>query len=127
VIAGIYEGDSSVVNVIEGHPHLPVIAVSGIDTTVKVRLSFRIFLCADIDFYCCSCLRPSMATTSANFRESDNSIPSLKGTLRRLKEGREEELTSHSCCCITDEQEFCFKKNLLEEQRDISALPSKIL
>jgi WD40 repeat protein len=35
-IAGIYEGDSSVVNVIEGHPHLPVIAVSGIDTTIKV-------------------------------------------------------------------------------------------
>lgn len=34
---GIYEGDGSVVNVIEGHPYLPLIAVSGIDTTVKVR------------------------------------------------------------------------------------------
>ncbi len=33
---GIYEGDSSVVNMVEGHPQLPVIAVSGIDTTVKV-------------------------------------------------------------------------------------------
>ncbi len=33
----ILEGDSSVVNVIEGHPHLPLVAVSGIDTTVKVR------------------------------------------------------------------------------------------
>lgn len=33
---GIYEGDGSVVNVIEGHPYLPLIAVSGIDTTVKV-------------------------------------------------------------------------------------------
>lgn len=32
----IIEGDGSVVNVIEGHPHLPLIAVSGIDTTVKV-------------------------------------------------------------------------------------------
>lgn len=32
----ILEGDSSVVNVIEAHPHLPVIAVSGIDTTVKL-------------------------------------------------------------------------------------------
>ena len=35
-IRGIYEGDSSVVNVVEGHPHLPLVAVSGIDTTVKV-------------------------------------------------------------------------------------------
>lgn len=33
---GIYEGDGSIVNVIEGHPRLPLIAVSGIDTTVKV-------------------------------------------------------------------------------------------
>lgn len=32
----IIEGDGSVVNVIEGHPHLPLIAVSGIDTTVKL-------------------------------------------------------------------------------------------
>lgn len=36
---GIYEGDESVVNVIEGHPSLPLIAVSGIDTTVKVSTS----------------------------------------------------------------------------------------
>ncbi|KAF8640101.1 hypothetical protein AX17_001339 [Amanita inopinata Kibby_2008] len=35
-LQGIYEGDGSIVNVIEGHPYLPVIAVSGIDTTVKV-------------------------------------------------------------------------------------------
>ncbi|KAJ4478155.1 WD40 repeat-like protein [Lentinula aciculospora] len=33
---GIYEGDSAVVNVIEGHPHLPLVAVSGIDHTVKL-------------------------------------------------------------------------------------------
>ncbi|KAF5333136.1 hypothetical protein D9611_002459 [Ephemerocybe angulata] len=33
---GIYEGDSSVVNVVEGHPSLPLVAVSGIDTTVKL-------------------------------------------------------------------------------------------
>ncbi|KAG6896389.1 hypothetical protein C0993_008471, partial [Termitomyces sp. T159_Od127] len=32
---GIYEGDGSVVNMIEGHPHLPLIAVSGIDHTIK--------------------------------------------------------------------------------------------
>ncbi|KAH9938149.1 WD40-repeat-containing domain protein [Fomitopsis serialis] len=32
----ILEGDGSVVNVIEGHPHLPLVAVSGIDTTVKL-------------------------------------------------------------------------------------------
>lgn len=35
-LSGIYEGDGSVVNVIEGHPSLPLVAVSGIDTTVKV-------------------------------------------------------------------------------------------
>ena len=35
-LSGIYEGDSSVVNVIEGHPRLPIVAVSGIDTTIKV-------------------------------------------------------------------------------------------
>ncbi|KAI0650815.1 WD40 repeat-like protein [Trametes meyenii] len=32
----ILEGDGSVVNVIEGHPYLPLVAVSGIDTTVKL-------------------------------------------------------------------------------------------
>ncbi|KZP33014.1 WD40 repeat-like protein [Athelia psychrophila] len=32
---GIYEGDGSVVNVIRAHPHLPLLAVSGIDTTIK--------------------------------------------------------------------------------------------
>lgn len=34
----ILEGDESIVNVIESHPRLPLIAVSGIDTTVKVTL-----------------------------------------------------------------------------------------
>lgn len=32
----ILEGDGHVVNVIEGHPYLPLVAVSGIDTTVKL-------------------------------------------------------------------------------------------
>ncbi|KAI0320808.1 WD repeat-containing protein [Amylostereum chailletii] len=35
-LCGIYEGDDQVVNVVEGHPHLPLVAVSGIDTTVKL-------------------------------------------------------------------------------------------
>ncbi|PPQ94016.1 hypothetical protein CVT25_009864 [Psilocybe cyanescens] len=35
-LKGIYEGDGTVVNVIEGHPHFPLLAISGIDTTVKV-------------------------------------------------------------------------------------------
>lgn len=35
-IEGIWEGDGSVVNVIETHPFLPIVAVSGIDSTVKV-------------------------------------------------------------------------------------------
>jgi WD repeat-containing protein 42A len=37
---GIYEGDSSVVNMVQGHPELPLIATSGIDTTVKVSIEF---------------------------------------------------------------------------------------
>lgn len=36
---GVYEGDSTVVNVIEPHPILPLCAVSGIDHTVKVMRS----------------------------------------------------------------------------------------
>ena len=41
-LQGIYEGDSNVVNIIEGHPYFPLVAVSGIDTTVKVRvLAFK--------------------------------------------------------------------------------------
>ncbi|KAJ9117123.1 hypothetical protein QFC24_006582 [Naganishia onofrii] len=35
-LEGIWEGDSSVVNVIEQHPSLPLCAVSGIDSTVKL-------------------------------------------------------------------------------------------
>ena len=35
-LEGIWEGDGSVVNVIEQHPSLPLCAVSGIDSTVKV-------------------------------------------------------------------------------------------
>ena len=37
----ILEGDGTVVNVIEGHPYLPLVAVSGIDHTVKVSTSYR--------------------------------------------------------------------------------------
>ncbi|KAG2141736.1 WD40 repeat-like protein [Suillus bovinus] len=35
-LVDILEGDQRVVNVIESHPHLPLVAVSGIDTTVKL-------------------------------------------------------------------------------------------
>ncbi|CUA69076.1 WD repeat protein iqw1 [Schizosaccharomyces pombe 972h-] [Rhizoctonia solani] len=35
-LMGIWEGDGSVVNVIEGHPFLPIVAVSGIDETIKI-------------------------------------------------------------------------------------------
>ncbi|KAH6914871.1 WD repeat-containing protein [Coprinopsis sp. MPI-PUGE-AT-0042] len=35
-LVGIYEGDSSIVNVIEGHPQLPLVACSGLDHTVKL-------------------------------------------------------------------------------------------
>ncbi|KAF8076438.1 WD repeat-containing protein [Lyophyllum atratum] len=33
---GIYEGDSTVVNMVESHPCLPLVAVSGIDHTIKI-------------------------------------------------------------------------------------------
>ena len=36
-IEGTLEGDRTIVNVIADHPSLPLIAASGIDTTVKVR------------------------------------------------------------------------------------------
>jgi len=39
-LVDVLEGDDSVVNVIEGHPTLPLVAVSGIDSTIKV-ISFR--------------------------------------------------------------------------------------
>ncbi|GJJ07429.1 hypothetical protein Clacol_001631 [Clathrus columnatus] len=35
-IVDIHEGDGSIVNVIEQHPYLPILAVSGIDDTVKI-------------------------------------------------------------------------------------------
>lgn len=34
-LEGIWNGDSSVVNVLKCHPHLPVMAISGIDDTVR--------------------------------------------------------------------------------------------
>lgn len=40
-LVDVLEGDDSVVNVIEGHPTLPLVAVSGIDPTIKV-ISFRV-------------------------------------------------------------------------------------
>lgn len=63
----ILEGDGSVVNVIEDHPHLPLIAVSGIDTTVKVRTIYScLFLPLSLrDFYLvvCSCAWPKTLLT----------------------------------------------------------------
>ncbi|KAK8853074.1 hypothetical protein IAR55_003775 [Kwoniella newhampshirensis] len=38
-LEGIWEGDGSVVNVMEQHPTLPLVAVSGIDSTVKMFAS----------------------------------------------------------------------------------------
>ncbi|ORY73852.1 WD40-repeat-containing domain protein [Leucosporidium creatinivorum] len=35
-LVGIFEGDGSVVNVLQSHPRLPLIAISGIDPTVKI-------------------------------------------------------------------------------------------
>ncbi|KAI5480734.1 WD repeat protein [Pseudohyphozyma bogoriensis] len=35
-LKGIYEGDDSVVNCMQPHPRLPILAISGIDTTVKI-------------------------------------------------------------------------------------------
>ncbi|WOO79274.1 Rho1 guanine nucleotide exchange factor 1 [Vanrija pseudolonga] len=54
-LEGIWEGDNEVVNVMSQHPTLPVIAVSGIDSTVKVfaptasRLATSHIRTADVD------------------------------------------------------------------------------
>jgi hypothetical protein len=50
-LEGIWEGDGSVVNVIEQHPSLPLCAVSGIDSTVKVGLPASRPECADSHSY----------------------------------------------------------------------------
>lgn len=47
-LEGIWEGDSAVVNVIEQHPSLPLCAVSGIDSTVKVGHSAETRLGANV-------------------------------------------------------------------------------
>lgn len=61
----ILEGDGTVVNVIEGHPYLPLVAVSGIDTTVKVRFFLTIHQAGDsltnVDFSSFSHLRQARA------------------------------------------------------------------
>ena len=46
-VHGIYEGDESIVNVVEDHPWLPLLAVSGIDKTIKV--SIVVALCYDLE------------------------------------------------------------------------------
>lgn len=35
-IKGIFQGDGQVVNVLQGHPYLPIFAISGIDDTAKI-------------------------------------------------------------------------------------------
>ncbi|QRV87975.1 WD repeat protein [Ceratobasidium sp. AG-Ba] len=35
-LLGIWEGDGEVVNMVEGHPFLPIVATSGIDSTIKI-------------------------------------------------------------------------------------------
>ena len=63
-LRGIYEGDSSIVNMVEGHPHLPLVAVSGIDTTVKVTRP--LFQMTSELIYFLSCLHP--LTSPVNFQ-----------------------------------------------------------
>jgi len=62
---GIYEGDGSVVNVIEAHPRLPLLAVSGIDTTVKLFAPSR----GECEF---SRLRDATNIIEANARRGSN-------------------------------------------------------
>lgn len=60
---GVYEGDGTVVNVIESHPRLPLVAVSGIDTTVKVSSRMRASITYETDQCSCSHLRTTRATS----------------------------------------------------------------
>jgi len=55
---GIYEGDGSVVNVIEAHPTLPLLAVSGIDHEPKVSPPFTRFCSQTLTLWF-SCLAPA--------------------------------------------------------------------
>jgi WD40 repeat protein len=62
-VVDVLEGDDSIVNVIEGHPTLPLVAVSGIDTTIKV-ISSQICLDYPIESVTavvCPCSRASDA------------------------------------------------------------------
>lgn len=62
-LVDVLEGDDSIVNVIEGHPTLPLVAVSGIDTTIKV-MSIQICLDYPIESVIavvCPCSRASDA------------------------------------------------------------------
>ena len=67
----ILEADEHVVNVIEGHPHLPLIAASGIDTTVKVRRSalanrvLKLTRVTSLDIVVCACPRGKRALSHA--------------------------------------------------------------
>lgn len=60
-LVDVLEGDGSVVNVIEGHPTLPLVAVSGIDTTIKVifvQIYYHDYAVEHVVTVVCPCSRP---------------------------------------------------------------------
>jgi len=60
---GIYEGDGSAVNVIEAHPTLPLLAVSGIDHEAKASPAFTRSYCLILTPWS-SCLVPVEGPTN---------------------------------------------------------------
>ncbi|KAM0751269.1 WD40 repeat-like protein [Meredithblackwellia eburnea MCA 4105] len=68
-LRGIFCGDESVVNVLQQHPRLPVIAISGIDTTVKL-------------------FGPSLLPSSPSTGGTNGNLLSQAASITKLNEGR---------------------------------------
>ena len=124
---GIYEGDGSVVNVIEAHPTLPLLAVSGIDHEPKVSLPLvRVYYLWLILRF--SCLAPAKGRTSGRgltgqrissvttwavllflqYSPSSRSSSMQGGMARRIlhsvrtsEESRNELMLYHYCCILS--------------------------
>ncbi|OJJ47901.1 hypothetical protein ASPZODRAFT_141461 [Penicilliopsis zonata CBS 506.65] len=69
-LVNILEGDGEVVNVVQGHPYEPTMAVSGIDSTIKIFSSDR--------------RAQNDAREGLNILDPDNAANSLQGDARRV-------------------------------------------
>lgn len=127
---GIYEGDGSVVNVIEANPTLPLLAVSGIDHEPKVSSPITAFFCQrlTLQFSCLALAKEWMSgrgsteqRTSSTTTWAVSSFPRFSRSSRRLgfssiqrgvaqwtllsahtsEEGGNEFMLYHYCCILS--------------------------